>query len=440
MTLWLVVAAGLVSVAWAVGVWWVVKRVMENTLSPAVIDDAAGTGASAMSHAKLRWLAIAAAAFVGIGLFAAIWNFIAAHPEFTAASPQSSIVNVVPPGTADAPTKQTSGDLNVLLKRLEDRMAKEPGDAEGWALLARSYMELKRYSEAATTYAKATAKLPNEASLWVEYVDAEVMSHERKWTPAATTAIARALKLAPEHPKALWLAGTERFENKDYKGAVKQWEILARIAPADSDYAKEIRPALLEAKALAEGRDPREALREANVSVAPVATLTSVNNAKAGDDRTALFAALRQELGDGAAGKAGTANVSAKTVVTPTTGPRVAGKVAIDPALRAQVQPGDTLFVFARAEGKSMTGGTPGNAPVAVARLVVGDWPVSFSLTDQNAMSPQASLSTVSQVRIVARISHSGDAKAATGDLEGVSDVTSVNADNIQVVIKRSLP
>ncbi len=433
MTLWIGIAAALVSLAWAGGVWWFVRRVGESVGENL-------PNKSKPSFLKARWFAPALAGAVGLALFVLISKLIAAYPEMAESTP-SAAANVANTSTVDvSPTKQTSGDLNVLLKRLEDRMAKEPDDAEGWALLARSYMELKRYPEAASTYAKATDKLPNEAGLWVEYVDAEVMANERKWTPAATKAIAKALKLAPENPKALWLAGTERFEAKDYKGAVKPWEMLARIAPKDSEFANEIRPALLEAKALAEGRDPRTALAEAGVSVAPVSSLATTG-AKPADDRATWCAALRQEL-DGKTGaptSSKVANVAVNagsSTATGSKGPEVSGTVDIDPSLRASVQAGDSLFIFARAEGSTGAG----NAPVAVLRLTAAEWPVKFSLTDKNSMSPEASLSTVKQVKIVARISHSGDAKAAAGDLEGVSDVTGVNAANIKVVIMRRLP
>lgn len=436
MTFWIIVASIFVAAAWAFGVWWLINRVMESGSQTAA-------GGHGTPSAKGKWFAIAAAISVGVALFAGIWNLVTAYPDLVDVAPRASDAMAKDPAAADISVKQTSGDLNVLLKRLEDRMATQPDDAEGWALLARSYMELKRYPEAAATYAKATAKLPKEASLWVEYVDAEVMANERKWTPAATKAIASALSLAPENPKALWLAGTERFEIKDYKGAVKHWEILARIAPNDSEYAKEIRPALLEAKALAEGRDPRVALQEGNVSIAPVGALAPAS-AKPVDDRTALFNALRQELQGAGGGKGAVVAVSAATAST--NGPRVAGKVDIDPALRAQLKEGDTLFVFARAEGitaEKTVGKTASgfsNTPVAVAKYAATNWPVAFSLTDQNSMAPESSLSTAQQVKIVARISHSGDAKAAPGDLEGISEVTGINADNIQIIVKRILP
>lgn len=430
MTFWVAVGAILVSTVWAVGVWWVTTRIVTRVAEQAEQDAATTLGnttAVARTISKrAKWFAIALAAIVGIVFFITIWNLVSKYPSLVeVALPSAPVATDSVALGRELPAKQASGDLNILLKRLEDRMEKEPDDAEGWALLARSYMELKRYPEAASTYAKASAKLPNEAGLWVEYVDAEVMANGRKWTPDAVKAMTKALKLAPENPKALWLAGTERFENKDYKGAVKHWESLAKIAATDSEYAMEIGPALLEAKALAEGRDPRAALLQANVSIAPVAELSSPSKNKSNDDRAALFGALRLEL-------------EGKSVTNANNGPRISGKINVDAALLAQVKSDDTVFVFARAEGNAANG--IGNTPVAVARYAAAEWPIAFSLTEKNSMSPEASLSRVKKVKIVARISHSGDAKAATGDFEGMSEVINANAENVQIQINRILP
>jgi cytochrome c-type biogenesis protein CcmH len=427
MTFWVAVGAILVSTVWAVGVWWVTTRIatrISEQHASITTDGATAVARTISTRAKL--FAIALAAIIGIVFFVTIWNLVSRYPSLVdVASPIAPVATNPTALDRESPGKQASGDLNILLKRLEDRMEKEPDDAEGWALLARSYMELKRYPEAAKTYAKASAKLPSEAGLWVEYVDAEVMANGRKWTPDAVNAMTKALKLAPTNPKALWLAGTERFENKDYKGAVAHWEKLAKVAATDSEYAREIGPALLEAKALAEGRDPRAALLEANVSIAPVAELSSPLRNKSNDDRAALFGALQSAL-------------EGKSVSNTNNGPRITGKINVDPALLAQVKPDDTVFVFARAEGNAVNG--VGNTPVAVARYAAVEWPIAFSLTEQNSMSPEASLSKVKKVKIVARISHSGDAKAATGDFEGMSDVINTNAENIQIQVTRILP
>jgi cytochrome c-type biogenesis protein CcmH len=89
--------------------------------------------------------------------------------------------------------------------------------------------------------------------------------------------------------------------------------------------------------------------------------------------------------------------------------------VSLDPALAARVQPGDTLFVFARAaEGPRM--------PLAIVRQPAGTMAVEVTLDDSSAMAPEFKLSGFPRVVVGARISRSGNATPQPGDLEGLSD------------------
>jgi len=80
-------------------------------------------------------------------------------------------------------------------------------------------------------------------------------------------------------------------------------------------------------------------------------------------------------------------------------------KVELAAELRDKVQPGDAVFVFARA-----VGGPP--MPLAVKRLSVADLPAEVSLSDSDAMMPQLKISGFAQVQLVARISRGGNATA----------------------------
>jgi cytochrome c-type biogenesis protein CcmH len=80
-------------------------------------------------------------------------------------------------------------------------------------------------------------------------------------------------------------------------------------------------------------------------------------------------------------------------------------KVDLAAALKDKVEPGDSVFVFARAAS-----GPP--MPLAVKRLTVADLPAEVSLSDSDAMMPQLKISGFEQVQLVARISRSGNATA----------------------------
>jgi cytochrome c-type biogenesis protein CcmH len=106
--------------------------------------------------------------------------------------------------------------------------------------------------------------------------------------------------------------------------------------------------------------------------------------------------------------------------------------VSLAPALAARVQPGDTLFVFARAaEGPRM--------PLAIVRRPAGQAPVTVQLDDSSAMTAQMKLSTTPKVVVVARVSRQGSATPAAGDLEGQS-APRANRGELQLLIDRVRP
>ena len=106
------------------------------------------------------------------------------------------------------------------------------------------------------------------------------------------------------------------------------------------------------------------------------------------------------------------------------------GVVRLDPALKAKVAPGDTVFVLARpADGSKM--------PLAVLRTTVDKLPYAFTLDDSMAMAPNAKLSNHPKVVVVARISKSGNAMPQKGDIEGLSAPVAPGASGMGVVLSR---
>jgi hypothetical protein len=103
---------------------------------------------------------------------------------------------------------------------------------------------------------------------------------------------------------------------------------------------------------------------------------------------------------------------AARTHVAATEGSRISGTVRISAELAANATPGTTLFIYAT------DGATPG-PPLAVLRLKVDHWPMSFVLDDADAMIPGRNLSASQSVQLEARISVSGEALPRPGDLVG---------------------
>jgi hypothetical protein len=93
-------------------------------------------------------------------------------------------------------------------------------------------------------------------------------------------------------------------------------------------------------------------------------------------------------------------------------GASISGEVSLAAGLSAKAADGETLFIVAKSVD------SPG-VPVAVVRGAVGAWPVRFTLDDSKSMFPGRNLSSAGHVTIEARISKSGQALPASGDLLG---------------------
>lgn len=99
----------------------------------------------------------------------------------------------------------------------------------------------------------------------------------------------------------------------------------------------------------------------------------------------------------------------------------ISGTVSVESRLSDQVDRGATLFIYAKAAD------SPG-PPLAVLRLTADEWPVRFRLNDSMAMLPSRRLSQFSRVIVEARISRTGHATPAVGDLYVTSTVISPNS------------
>ena len=90
----------------------------------------------------------------------------------------------------------------------------------------------------------------------------------------------------------------------------------------------------------------------------------------------------------------------------------------------------DVVFIFARAA-------TGPRMPLAIAKAKVADLPYRFTLDDSMAMLPDMKISGFPQVVVGARISKSGSATPASGDLEGVGTPVRPGASGVNVTIDR---
>jgi cytochrome c-type biogenesis protein CcmH len=132
--------------------------------------------------------------------------------------------------------------------KLAARLKENPDDAQGWAMLARSYQNFKRYKEASDAYARAAELTGSDAQLWAEHAETLALASGSKFEGQPLSSINKALQIDPKNEKALWLAGNAAFQSRNYKQAISYWERLEKLLPAGSDGTQAVADAIAEAR------------------------------------------------------------------------------------------------------------------------------------------------------------------------------------------------
>jgi cytochrome c-type biogenesis protein CcmH len=207
-------------------------------------DVGASTNAVADKKSTNRF-AYGVAAFIPIGAIALY--LVVGNPNGvnTSAGPQ------VRPAAASQPGEMSDQQIAANIQKLADRLKDNPNDAQGWTMLARSYMMQEHFAEAATAFEKLTGLTPNDADAWADYAEASALANGQNLAGKPTEAINRALKVDPKNQKALALAGSAAFQAKDYKKAVDYWQQLLKLLPAGSQELQIITEQISKAKELA---------------------------------------------------------------------------------------------------------------------------------------------------------------------------------------------
>ena len=251
----------------------------------------------------------------------------------------------------------------------QEATQKRPEDAEAWLTLARLHAAQNAHAPAEQAFARVLALSP-EPDLWIERAQMKALSAGGVYAGEPWQWIQDVLRTQPQHLNALVLAGSAALLEKRYPAAQDYWQRALALVPADSEAGQGLQQALA-----------KTVERVAELAAAPAAV---------GEARAAALSAATP-VGD------------AK--------PLIQGEVRVSPEVQSQIAAGATLFVYAMAEEGS-------RRPVAIWRGTPTSWPVRFALSDSMGMGAPPVLSSLAQVRLVARISKTGSAQKQEGDLQ----------------------
>ena len=340
------------------------RRLLEDT---AMVEQAAVNSGKTLNVATTAVLVLAMP-LAAVSLYLQLGSPAAIDPATHVAQPTNS----APHGQSEA---EMQAQIEGMVGKLAQRLQENPSDIEGWVMLGRSFSVLGRYDDAVAAYQKSMQFVGEDATLLADYADAMAMANGGNLAGEPTGLLEKALKIEPQNQKVLWLLGTAHFEQGDFVAAVALWKRLEQLIPAGSEDAQAM------AANIAEAESYRKRQLSGEFGAIPAASVAVESTAVA----------------------------PVKAVAA-----QVSGTVTLSPALAAKVAPGDTLFVFAKA-----VSGPP--MPLAIIRTQAGSLPLVFTLDESQAMVPNMSLAKFDQVLVGARISKSGDAIAASGDLQGSS-------------------
>ncbi|MGZ8214896.1 MAG: c-type cytochrome biogenesis protein CcmI, partial [Methylosarcina sp.] len=287
-----------------------------------------------------------------------------------------SAIGIDPEEAASNLSNPNIDDINRMVEGLAERMKSDPDNAEGWLMLGRSYKYLEQYPKAVEAFGNAYRLLGDKPEVMLLYADAIALASDKNLAGKPSELIFKALELEPNNMNGLWLGGLAKVQQGDVPAALTLWRKLESQLPANSE--------------------PRKEMQNIIASLASRAPAAE-NQQAAPQEATAPTGSIMVE-------------------------------VNLAPELQKAASPGDTVFIYAQAlSGPKM--------PLAIVRKQVADLPVKVTLDDTMAMMPAMKLSNFAEVKLLARISKSGEAVTQPGDLIGTVEKVAIKGSNEQKIV-----
>lgn len=278
-------------------------------------------------------------------------------------------------GTPVAPEPPTS--IEDMTASLEQRLAANPDDLDGWKMLGRSRLQMQDYPKAVAAFEQAVElESASNAQTLADLGEAVLLSDDTSITRRAGELFENALAVGPDNPKALFYGGIAAVARGEKDLAADRWEtLLAQSPPENIKAILRQRIAVWRGEKPADGRD--------------------VQPATASD-------------------------------------PVVAVEVSFGPRADEAIGPDATVFVIARDPAEP-------SPPIAAVRRKASELPLKVALGDADAMIPGRLLSAYDQLEIEARASISGEPIAQAGDWYGKQTIATSETRSVDIVIEQKV-
>lgn len=267
---------------------------------------------------------------------------------------------------------------------LERRLEEHPDDVQGWQMLGRSYVNMRRFDKAAEAYKRVVDLAGgDDVVALADYGEALFLSDPGGMNGEAGDLFRDLVQRAPDNPKVMWYGGIVAFESGDEAEGRRLWTRLLDM-------------------------NPPEAMRlmiEERIGV---------------------------EAGVGTEAAPAASTAAAATGPGPVPEGAIRVRVTVDPFLSQQVNGSMPLFIFARGQG--------GGPPLAAVRRTAGELPLVLDLSDESAMIDGVKISDQETLTLVARLSMSGSPRQQSGDFFGQVEYSRGDGNEVDIRIDQVVP
>lgn len=286
---------------------------------------------------------------------------------------------------------------------IRQQLRKDPLDATGWQWLGRLRMSLGQTEEAVNAFDKALKISPDSEDIRMKYAQAMMMVGDDENLRNAKRQVSYLVQIAPENRNYRLLLTVVAAQLNDREVALANFAIIKDQLSANSSLYQSL-------------------VSQLRTMGAPEELLLLDNNASnevAGESTTSLAGSIPSN--------ADRANGAGQQVRQESADRGFDITVSIASELESKIPSSGFLIVFAQ---DAISGS---RVPLAVKKLALPQFPISVTLSADDAMIASLSLKNAEQVTITARISVDEDVMTSTGELQGSLVNVQVN-DSMQAV------
>lgn len=294
----------------------------------------------------------------------------------------------------------TQQDIASLALAIRQRLREEPEDDTGWMYFGRLMLSIGQEVQAIEAIDKAVSLAPSNSANRITLAQALMTTGDVNNLERAQSILLGLLNDNPANDNLALMMAVVSAQLGDLENTQRFYQQVEGKLPADSDMAQRL---VARIKELQGNTSEMAALQNTG------AEITDTPTAQNASSEAQSYSSEAQ------------------------TGFNITVNLSDDANIKA---PKDGfLIVFAQDANSD------NKMPAAVVKLPIEDFPVSVTLTTENAMMPQFTLATLSDVVVTARLSKDGNVAVSKGEWQGSvsASVTANETSSLSVIIDKEL-